>query len=73
MRPMLKQAVAALTSRRKLRCSFCGRDADSVARLVAGASGYICDACITACVEVLRDHGGFEPPGQTRPHQLPTR
>jgi hypothetical protein len=45
----------------RLRCSFCGRKADEVARLVAGASAHICDACITKCVAVLEQHGGFAP------------
>jgi ATP-dependent protease Clp ATPase subunit len=45
----------------RLRCSFCGRDADSVGRLVAGASAHICDQCITKCVAVLEQHGGFAP------------
>ena len=42
-----------------LRCSFCGRSADQVERLVSGASAYICDACIAECVVVLERHGGF--------------
>jgi hypothetical protein len=46
---------------RGLRCSFCGRHADDVARLVAGASGYICDDCIIKCVAVLEQHGGVAP------------
>jgi hypothetical protein len=45
--------------RRRLRCSFCGRRASEVERLVAGRSGYICDACIETCVAVLQQHGGF--------------
>jgi ATP-dependent Clp protease ATP-binding subunit ClpX len=45
-----------------LRCSFCRRTADEVARLVAGASGYICDACVMKCVAVLEEHGGIERP-----------
>ena len=44
-----------------LRCSFCGRHADKVARLVAGASAYICDDCVTECVAVLEHHGGITP------------
>ena len=44
--------------RRGLRCSFCGRDADQVDRLVAGASAYICGECITKYVAVLDEHGG---------------
>jgi hypothetical protein len=39
-----------------LRCSFCGRDAGDVQRLVAGASAHICDACINQCVRVLEQH-----------------
>jgi ClpX C4-type zinc finger len=48
-------------SRRKLRCSFCGRDSAEVERLVAGASAYICDACVNKCVAVLEQHGGVAP------------
>ncbi len=44
--------------RQRLRCSFCGRQSDEVARLVAGASAHICDACIAKCVAVLEQHGG---------------
>jgi ClpX C4-type zinc finger len=44
-----------------LRCSFCGRKADAVGRLVAGASAHICDECITKCVAILEQHGGFVP------------
>jgi hypothetical protein len=47
-----------------LRCSFCGRRSDDVARLVAGASAHICDECITKCVAVLEQHGGFTPASQ---------
>jgi hypothetical protein len=44
-----------------LRCSFCGKSAEEVARLVAGPSVYICEQCITTCVAVLEQHGGFPP------------
>jgi len=43
----------------RLRCSFCGRSADEVERLVSGASAYICDACVAECAAVLEKHGGF--------------
>jgi ATP-dependent Clp protease ATP-binding subunit ClpX len=52
--------------RGRLRCSFCGRDADAVERLVAGASAYICDSCITDSVAVLQQHGGFALPDPDR-------
>jgi ClpX C4-type zinc finger protein len=44
--------------RPQLRCSFCGRPAGAVDRLVAGASAHICDACIEKCVAILEQHGG---------------
>jgi hypothetical protein len=56
-------ALGAKLGRRPLQCSFCLRDADNVAGLVAGASAYICDACIAKCVTILETHGGFEPTG----------
>jgi ATP-dependent Clp protease ATP-binding subunit ClpX len=46
---------------RRLRCSFCGRDEIDVERLVAGASAYICDSCVTECVAILQENGGFAP------------
>ncbi len=57
-------AVGAKLGRRPaLQCSFCHRGADDVARLVAGASAYICDVCIAKCVAILETHGGSEPTG----------
>jgi hypothetical protein len=53
-------------ARRALRCSFCGRRADQVERLVAGPSVYICDECINKCVAVLEQHGGITPAATSR-------
>lgn len=53
---VLAKAFPALGRYRRLRCSFCGRRAEEVARLVGGASAYICDACIAKCVAVLDSH-----------------
>jgi ClpX C4-type zinc finger len=39
-----------------LACSFCGRNAQQVERLVAGASAHICDDCIAKCLDVLERH-----------------
>jgi ATP-dependent Clp protease ATP-binding subunit ClpX len=38
-----------------LTCSFCGRPASEVARLIAGGDGgvHICDGCIASCNAVL--------------------
>ena len=46
------------TGRDKLHCSFCGKEQDTVKRLVAGPGVYICDECITLCTEIIAE----EPP-----------
>jgi len=38
----------------KLRRSFCGKSEHEVAKLIAGARGYICDACVKRCNEILQ-------------------
>jgi ATP-dependent protease Clp ATPase subunit len=37
----------------RLRCSFCGKTEAQVSHLIAGAKGYICNACIGACNKIL--------------------
>jgi hypothetical protein len=44
---------------KRLACSFCGREANCVARLVAGVSAHICDECVAKCAAVLEQHGGL--------------
>ncbi len=34
-------------------CSFCGKSADSVRRLIAGPGVYICDECVNVCKHIL--------------------
>ena len=36
-----------------LYCSFCTKDRDSVAKLVAGPGVYICNECIDLCTQIL--------------------
>jgi ATP-dependent Clp protease ATP-binding subunit ClpX len=38
-----------------IKCSFCGRGQDEVAKLVSGPSVYICNECIRLCNEILED------------------
>ncbi len=52
---------------RTLRCSFCRRTNDDVAKLVAGARGYICDRCATEAVRIMNDAPPPEPSRPTRP------
>ena len=61
MRPKFGILARLLRTQSRLRCSFCGRGADKVGRLVAGPSVYICDECIETCVAVLEQHGGLPP------------
>ena len=41
-----------------LCCSFCNKDKDAVAKLVAGPGVYICDECVGLCVEILEEEIG---------------
>jgi hypothetical protein len=51
-----------------LSCSFCTKDKDSVAKLVAGPGVYICNECIDLCNQILtmgpmpQIHGWHEQP-----------
>src|SRR5690625_3041415 len=38
-----------------LKCSFCGKDQESVRKLVAGPGVYICDECIELCSEIVEE------------------
>jgi hypothetical protein len=43
---------------RKLACSFCGKNAAQVSKLVAGRRAYICDACTAEAQRLMSDSGG---------------
>ena len=42
---------------RKLACSFCGKTAAQVAKLVAGRGVNICDACTAEAQRLMADSG----------------
>lgn len=42
----------------QLKCSFCGKDQESVRKLVAGPGVYICDECIDLCTEIVEEEIG---------------
>ena len=53
-----------------LSCSFCTKDKDSVAKLVAGPGVYICNECVQLCNDILvQEQRASSPPGT----QLPAR
>ena len=66
MRPKMTLARIGQLLRPGPRCSFCGRRADDVERLVAGAAAYICDDCVTKCVSVLEQHPPVAPAAPAR-------
>lgn len=35
-------------------CSFCGRTEDIVEKLISGPNAYICDKCVTLCVDIIQ-------------------
>lgn len=39
-----------------VKCSFCGRDGNEVASMVAGPDVYICDICIKTSVDILKNN-----------------
>ena len=56
-----------------VRCSFCGKRENQVARLIAGPGVYICSDCVAACSDLLRDEYDMEPAGApAAPERLPT-
>src|SRR5438132_1190304 len=57
-----------------LRCSFCHKSQDAVAKLISSPSdyprAYICDECVAVCNSILEDDRTATPPTAT-PNQLP--
>ena len=57
-----------------LRCSFCHKSQDAVAKLISSPSdyprAYICDECVAVCNSILEDDRAVTP-AATTPNQLP--
>ena len=57
-----------------LRCSFCHKSQDAVAKLISSPSdyprAYICDECVAVCNSILEDDRG-ETPTAASPNHLP--
>ncbi|MCQ2421358.1 MAG: ATP-dependent Clp protease ATP-binding subunit ClpX, partial [Clostridia bacterium] len=47
---------------KNIRCSFCGKRQEEVNRLIAGPGVYICDECVSLCLQYLEDLDGMENP-----------
>ncbi|MFZ1014989.1 MAG: ClpX C4-type zinc finger protein, partial [Terracidiphilus sp.] len=55
-----------------LRCSFCHKSQDAVAKLISSPSdyprAYICDECVAVCNSILEDDRGEAHPATTAGH-----
>jgi len=56
-------------------CSFCGKEQNEVARLIAGPNVYICDECVELCNEIVEEHAEDEnkdlpSPGVLKPREI---
>lgn len=40
---------------KSVRCSFCGKHQEQVARIIAGPGAYICNECVNLCISILED------------------
>jgi ATP-dependent Clp protease ATP-binding subunit ClpX len=60
----------------RVRCSFCGKEAKDVRKLIAGPEGvHICDECVSLCKEIIEEDAQVAPAGEqvvrdTRPHKI---
>jgi len=45
----------ARNEERNIRCSFCGKPQNMVARLIAGRNVMICNECVELCSTILRE------------------
>lgn len=63
----------ARNSEQPIRCSFCGKRENQAQRLIAGPGVYICNDCVQACSELLRDEIVYDEQGNLcAPDTLPT-
>ncbi len=48
-------------ARSMLRCSFCGKAQHEVGKLIAGPMAYICNECVSLCIDIIEEEGGMTP------------
>ena len=60
----------------RVRCSFCGKEAKDVRKLIAGPDGvHICDECVALCKEIIEEDAQVSSTGEQivrdmRPHKI---
>lgn len=45
--------MSKIDDKRPIKCSFCGKSQDDVKRLITGKNSFICDECVSLCVDIL--------------------
>lgn len=58
------------TENNNVKCSFCGREGNEVASMVAGPDVYICDICIRTSVDILKNNLAAYNTKKERPKNL---
>ena len=60
-----------MTSDKDLRCSFCGKDKETVKKFISGPNVYICNECISLCNEILAEEDELATNEQAIPSPTP--
>ncbi|MBN1981991.1 MAG: ATP-dependent Clp protease ATP-binding subunit ClpX [Chitinivibrionales bacterium] len=63
--------MAQSTKYSSVRCSFCGKSANEVEKIITGPSVYICNECVQMCMTILGDERS-KTPGNLSVENLPT-
>jgi hypothetical protein len=50
-----------------VKCSFCGKPQDHVAKVTAGAGVYICNECVQLCLDIIEEELGENPAASSAP------
>lgn len=61
-----------MSSDEHVHCSFCGKAAPEVRKIIMGPGIYICDECVALCVEILRADDGVSRPALPDWSEVPT-
>ena len=60
-----------MTNDKDLRCSFCGKDKETVKKFISGPNVYICNECISLCNEILAEEDDRAATEQAVPSPTP--
>ena len=60
-----------MTNDKNLRCSFCGKDKETVKKFISGPNVYICNECISLCNEILAEEDDRAATEQAIPSPTP--